>query len=486
MGKLLEGTDGCFVLMAMLQTGSEIELEVQTSAEKGRGVAKVDGFVVFVRNAVPGDRVLARIVKSRRNFAEAVSVKLLVPSPQRVEPRCRYFGVCGGCEWQNLSYEAQLKLKQHRVEDVFNHIGGFKNLEVKPTLGSEDIYFYRNKMEFSFSHRRWLTAEEIATGEELRREFALGLHVANRYDKVIDIHECWLQSELSNRIVNAVRDWALDHSVPVYQPDREEGYLRFLVVRQSTATSEVMVNLVTYEDRPEVAQSLCDELGRKVDRVTTFVNTVNRRKAQIAYGDFQRIHLGTGTISERLSDFSFRISANSFFQTNTCQAEQLCSIVREFGELQRNDVVYDLYSGAGTLSIVISAAVSKIVGIEVLATAVEDARWNADLNGITNCVFVKGDVKETFVEDRSLRDEQGEPSVLILDPPRSGIHPKLAQDLARTGPRRIVYVGCNPSTQARDLKVLCEGGYSIDILQPVDMFPHTDHIESIARLTRSS
>lgn len=470
--------------MTMFQKGTEIELEVQAAAEKGRGVAKVDGFVVFVRYAAPGDRVLARIVKTRQNFAEAESLKILHPSRQRVEPRCQYFGVCGGCRWQHLSYGAQLELKKQRVIDAFEHIGGFKKLEVRPTLGSDDDYFYRNKMEFSFSHRRWLTAKEITTGENLNRDFALGLHVPDRFDRVIDIHECWLQSDLSNQIINAARDWALTHNVPAYDPVRDEGYLRFLVVRQSRATSEVMVNLVTYEDRPELAQSLCDELTRKVDRVTTFVSTLNRRKAQVAYGDTQRVHLGTGAISERLGEFIFRVSANSFFQTNTRQAERLCSLVRELGEFERNDVVYDLYSGTGALAIVISRAVSKVVGIEAIATAVEDARWNANLNRIANCVFVTGDVKETFEEDPSLREEQGEPSVVVLDPPRSGIHPKVAQALARTGPKRIIYVSCNPGTQARDIKVLCGSGYSIDVLQPVDMFPHSDHIESVARLTR--
>lgn len=468
----------------MVQKETEIELEVQAGAEGGRCVARVDGLVVFVRNAVPGDRVLARIVKVRRNFAEAVAVRILTPSPLRVEPRCRYFGVCGGCRWQNLSYEAQVELKRRQVEESFRHIGGFRNLEVKPTLGSEDVYFYRNKMEFSFSHRRWLTAGEIASGEKLQRAFALGLHVADRYDKVIDIHECWLQSELSNRIVNATREWALAHEVSVYEPDRADGYLRFLVIRESVATAEVMVNLVTSEDRAEVAQSLCEEIGRRVDRITTFVNTVNRQRAQVAYGDFQRVHLGSGMITERLNGLFFRVSANSFFQTNTRQAERLCSIVREFGELQPNDVVYDLYSGTGTLAIVISKGVSKIVGIEAVTAAVEDARWNANANGIANCVFVSGDVKETFAEDMSLREEHGEPTVLIIDPPRSGMHPKLTHSLARTGPGRIVYVSCNPATQARDVRVLVGGGYSIDILQPVDMFPHTDHIESVVRLSR--
>lgn len=468
----------------MLEKGAEIELDIQAGAEKGRGVARVDGFVVFVRQAIPGDRVLARVVKSRKNYAEAVLLKVLAPSPQRVEPRCRYFGACGGCNWQHFSYDAQLEMKHRWVVDAFRHIGGFSSIDVKPAFGSSDVYFYRNKMEFSFSDRRWLTAQEIASGEKLEKEFALGLHVADRYDKVLDIRECWLQSELSNRILNAVRLWAVENGVPVYRADREGGYLRFLVIRQSRATGEVLVNLVTFDDRSEVAQSLSDFLEKKVGGITTFVNTVNRRKAQIAYGEEQRVHSGQGTITELLGGLTFRVSANSFFQTNTVQAERMCLTVQDFAGLKSDDIVYDLYSGTGALALFISPAVARVVGIEVVSRSVEDARWNATANGVDNCVFVEGDVKETLIDDGSVREKLGDPSVIILDPPRSGLHPKLAQALARTGPDRIVYVSCNPPTQARDIKILSEGGYSVDVLQPLDMFPHTDHVECIARLTR--
>ena len=486
-----------------LKRGDEIVLRVDDAAFEGRTIGRHEGFVVFVDGAVPGDTARVRILKSKKSYAEARLVSVEQPSPYRVAPRCRHFGPCGGCKWQHVDYRHQLKFKQQHVVDAFERIGGFASLNVLPIIGSDDTFFYRNKMEYSFSEKEWLevpppkadpeqpenpaSTQSQTCGERSRTiadrqsEIHIGLHVPQRYDKVLEITECLLQSEPSNEILNFVRSFARRENLFVYSSDANEGYLRFLVIRESKRTQETMVNLVTFEDRPETMKHLTQELLQAVPEVTTVVNTINSKKAQIAFGDREKVYAGEGIIHEKLGNLLFTISAGSFFQTNTSQAEKLYAVTRKLAILKPTDVVWDLYSGTGSIALFISDAVSRVIGVESVGAAVEDAERNAKANQITNCTFVLGDLKDRLTKDTEWIKSHQNPDVMIIDPPRSGIHPKVVEKIQEIAPSRIVYVSCNPATQARDVKMLA-GRYEMLALQPVDMFPHTYHIENVAQL----
>jgi 23S rRNA (uracil1939-C5)-methyltransferase len=460
---------------------------VDDAAFEGRTIGRHEGFVVFVEGAVPGDSVKVRILKAKKSYAEAKVVSIEQPSPHRVTPKCRHFGPCGGCKWQHVDYQLQLKFKQQHVVDAFERIGDFPSPNVLPIIGSDDAFFYRNKMEYSFSAKEWLesppmtpTTSESDIGHSTL-DIHLGLHVPQRYDKVLEITECLLQSDESNAILNFVRSFARREKLAVYLSDEDAGYLRFLVIRQGKRTNELMVNLVTFEDRPEIMNQMTQELLRAVPAVTTVVNTINSKKAQVAFGDCERVYAGEGIIHERLGDLMFTISTGSFFQTNTAQAEKLYAVARDLAALKPSDVVWDLYSGTGSIALFISDAVSRVIGVESVGASVEDAERNAKANQITNCTFVLGDLKDRLTKDTEWIKSHQKPDVMIIDPPRSGMHPKVVKEILDLAPPRIVYVSCNPATQARDVKLLA-GRYEILALQPVDMFPHTYHIENVAQL----
>jgi len=486
--------------MNELKRGDELLLEITDAAFEGKAVARHEGLVVFVEHAVPGDVVLAKLLKIKKSFAEANIVRVERPSSLRVEPRCKYFGVCGGCKWQHVEYQAQLRFKQQQVIDSFERIGGFSNLNILPIVAADDIYFYRGKMEYSFAEKQWLTSpppklEESALSHEISGEYIpsiadgpspvfLGLHVPQRYDKVLDIDECHLQSVVSNQILNFTRTFARQNHLTVYDSDRNSGYLRFLVIRESKKTREVMANLVTFEHHPEMMELYAKELKAAVGQVTTVVNTINNKKAQIAFGDTEHVYLGDGWIQEQLGSHDFSISASSFFQTNVAQAEKLYGVVKDFGDFKSTDVVFDLYSGTGSIAIFISDRVKEVVGIESVESAIGDAEQNAHSNGITNCSFLLGDLKDRLTKDTTWMSSHSKPDVLVIDPPRNGMHPKVVEEILILAPERIVYVSCNPATQARDVKMLCAETYVLTKLRPVDMFPHTFHIENVALLLR--
>lgn len=478
-----------------LERGDEIVLTVDDAAFEGRTIGRHEGFVVFVDGAVPGDAVKVRILKVKKSYAEAKVVSVEQPSPHRVTPRCQHFGPCGGCKWQHVDYPVQLRFKQQHVIDAFERIGGFSNPPVLPIIGSNDIFFYRNKMEYSFADKEWLVApppkenpehpEDSASRqskiENRRSEIHLGLHVPQRYDKVLEITECLLQSDHSNAILNFVRSYARRENLTVYSSDEDAGYLRFLVIRQSKRTNELMVNLVTFEDQPETMKHMTNELLQAVPAVTTVVNTINSRKAQIAFGDRERVYGGEGIIHERLGNLLFTISASSFFQTNTAQAEKLYAVAKDLATLKPTDIVWDLYSGTGSIALFLSDAVSRVIGVESVGASVKDAERNANENQITNCSFILGDLKDQLTKDTEWIKSHQKSDVMIIDPPRSGMHPKVVEQIAEIAPPRIVYVSCNPATQARDVKMLA-ARYETLALQPVDMFPHTYHVENVAQL----
>ncbi len=464
-----------------LKRGEQVELEVEKFADKGKSLARRNGYVVFVPWAVPGDRVRVRIAKSKKSYAEAHLEEVLEPSDLRTNPRCFYFGTCGGCRWQHVDYQAQLDAKTQSVREALVHNGGFEDVVVRPAIGSDNVYFYRNKMEFSFSTSRWLTREEIDSGRQFDTDFALGLHVPGYFDKVLDIRECHLQSERSVDLVNAVRAFVKERGWDPWDIRNHAGYLRHLVIRSGEHTGDLMVNLVTNGFDEERTAQLAGFFRAEFPDVTTFVNTINTGKAQTAFGEEIKTVYGSGVIREKIGPHIFEIAPNAFFQTNTSGAERLYDVTREFCDLHADDLVYDLYCGAGTISIFIADRVRRVIGIELIEEAVANARVNAAENGVENCEFEAGDMREAF--DPDFMGRHGRPDVLIVDPPRAGMHPKVVDRIADFGPERFVYVSCNPQTQARDLQLLSHR-YRIEAAQPVDMFPHTHHVENVVKLLR--
>lgn len=462
-----------------MKKGSILTLDIEKFADKGKSLTRLDGYVVFVPGAVPGDRVKARVYRKRKKFAEAALLEVLEPSPLRTEPKCSYFGTCGGCKWQQVNYQAQLDAKTQSVQESFQHAGGRPDATVHPAIGAEELFYYRNKMEFSFSAGRWLTPEEISSGKDFNTSFALGLHVPGNFAKVLDLHECHLQSEWSASFVNAVRAFSLQNEWTAWHPRKHTGYLRHLVIREAANTDEVMVNLVTSHHDSDRMDQFASWIKETAPQVTTFINTINSGVAQTSFGEEAHTVFGPGVIHDRIGDHTFEIASNAFFQTNTRQAETLYRIASEYADFKPDDLVYDLYSGAGTISLYVAPMVKHVVGVELVEEAVQNARKNAEANGISNVTFETGDMMKLFNEEFIAR--HGKPDVLIVDPPRAGLHPKVVRQIGDLAPERFIYISCNPHSQAKDLSYLTDT-YEVEQVQPVDLFPHTHHIESVAQL----
>lgn len=463
-----------------MHRGEELTVALESAAFEGKNIAHLDDLVIFVRGGVPGDTARICVTRIKKQFLEADFVELLSPSPDRVQAPCIHFGPCGGCKWQELSYPAQLVFKRQHVMDAFERLGGFQAIDVKPVLGAERIFYYRNKMEFSFE-RRWRLPGE-PDGEP---DWAIGLHIPERFDKVLDITACQLQSETSSAIVNFTRDFVRAKRLPIYSTKTHTGYFRNLVIRESRRTGERMVNLVTAEDRADAMRNYTEGLLSTFPSVSTVVNNITQRKSQVAVGEYEKVYHGPGFITETIGHRTYRISANSFFQTNTEQAERLYDVARSFAALSGNEVVFDLYSGTGTIALHLADQAKTVIGIESAEQSVIDARRNAEFNGVTNCEFLLGDLKDRLTKDAAWQMKYPHPDVIIVDPPRSGMHEKVATQILQLSADRIVYVSCNPATQARDLKILTgDGRYAIRACQPVDMFPHTYHIENVVLLER--
>ena len=472
-----------------MKKGEVLELEIESYAFEGKGIAKVPmeddkKFIVFVNGSYPGDKVRAQIRRKKRSYAEAIIEDVIKPSEYRTEAECDYFGTCGGCKQQNLQYEMQLKYKKEQVKDIFERIAGIEDFKLEKIIPSEKIFFYRNKMEYSFADKRWLTKDEIGKADEIEdRNFALGLHIPRIFDKVLDIHECYLQSEESNKILNFTREFFKSKSASIYSTKTHEGYLRHLVIKQASNTDDLMVNLVTSSSNKEWMEEYSTELLQTVPSITTIINNINEKKSQTAFGDYEEVYSGDGFIYDFIGDFKFRISPNSFFQTNTTQAENLYQIASEYAELKENEIVYDLYSGAGTISLFISRQTEKVFAFESVESAIRDANFNNKLNKIDNVIHIQADLNKSFLPILQTKSIP-QPDVILLDPPRSGMNPKTVNDLIKLSPSKIVYVSCNPTTQARDIKLLREAGYKLIKVRPVDMFPHTYHIETLALLIK--
>ena len=459
-----------------IKKGLQTEVKIEDIAFGGRGLARLNGLAVFVDQAVPGDRAMVRIFKKKKNYAEARVVDLIESSPFRVIAPCEYSGYCGGCKWQFLRYDQQLIYKQKHVRDSLEHIGLIKNVAVHATIPSEATFGYRNKMEFSCADRRWLLPTEL-NRSEIDREFALGLHVPGTFHKVIDTQACLLQPDLGNELLKDIRGFMRASAAPVYGLRSHRGYWRFVVLRHSVANDQWMVNLVTAHEDRETVRPLAESLVEKHPQVVSVINNVTSRKAGVAIGEIEHVLAGSNTISDKIGDFEFDISANSFFQTNTRGAEVLFDTVQRYAGLNGTETVLDLYSGTGTIPILLSGFCKSATGIEIVESAVADARKNCHINGVSNCSFMRGDIRQC------LPRIERKPDLLIIDPPRAGMHKDVVKQVLQMGVDRILYVSCNPATMARDLGMMRDL-YRLIEVQPVDMFPHTYHIEAVARLEK--
>lgn len=452
-------------------------------AAEGKAVAKVNELVIFVPYVVPGDVVDLQVKRKKNHYAEAVAVKFHEKSPLRTEPFCSHFGVCGGCKWQCLSYEEQLKYKQKQVFDNLTRIGKVELPEFRPILGSEKTRFYRNKLEFTFSNKRWLTEEEVKQDVKYDQMNAVGFHIPGAFDKVLAIDKCWLQDDISNQIRNAVRDYAYAHNFPFFDLRTQEGLLRNIMIRTSS-TGELMVVLqckVTDDEGRRKMEEILQFMADSFPQITSLMYVINN-KCNDTIGDLDvEVFKGNDHIFEEMEGLRFKVGPKSFYQTNSGQAYNLYKVAREFAGLTGNELVYDLYTGTGTIANFVARQARKVVGIEYVPEAIEDAKVNSALNGIDNTLFYAGDMKDILTND--FIAEHGRPDVIITDPPRAGMHNDVIDVILAAEPKRIVYVSCNPATQARDLQLL-DGKYKVTAVQPVDMFPHTHHVENVVQLER--
>lgn len=453
---------------------------METVAAEGKALARVDGTVLFIPFAVPGDVVDVRVVKKKKNYMEGVVMRIVKPSPDRLEPFCSHFGTCGGCKWQPLPYSMQLEAKQRQVYDQLVRIGHLQVPEISPIVPSDKTEYYRNKLEFTFSDKRWIESGEEPEGISEKGRCGLGFHVGRFFDKVLDIKHCWLQKDPSNAIRLFIKEYALENNLAFYNIREHTGFLRNMFIRTAESGDVMLIICFSYDDAP-ARKALLDAVAGKFPRISSLYYVING-KLNDSIADLDCIlYRGEDSIYEYMEGLKFRIGPKSFYQTNAAQAYKLYCIAREYASLTGGEVVYDLYTGTGTIAQFVSGKASRVIGIEYVPEAIEDARRNAAANGIENCEFFAGDMKDILTD--GFVAEHGHPDVIILDPPRAGIHPDVAKVILNAAPDRIVYVSCNPASQARDLEILCSE-YEITAVRPVDMFPHTHHVENVVAMHR--
>lgn len=452
-------------------------------AAEGKALARVNELVVFVPFAVPGDVVDLQVRRKKHSYCEAEIIRFIKYSERRVKPFCQHFGICGGCKWQNIPYDEQLRMKQKQVYDQLTRIGKVNLPEFNQILGSVKTQGYRNKLEFGCSNRRWLTQDEIASGSDFTQMNAVGFHITGAYDKILPIEKCWLMDDLQNKIRNAIRDYAYEHDIVFYDIRKQCGLLRDIMVRNSD-TGEWMVLIQFHYEKDEdeaIAKNLLQHIADGFPEITSLLY-VNNQKGNDTFNDLNiEVFKGNDYIYETMDGLTFKVGAKSFYQTNTKQAYHLYSVVRDFANLTGNELVYDLYTGTGTIANFVSRYAKRVIGIEYVPEAIEDAKINSEINNISNTLFFAGDMKDILTE--SFISGNGTPDIIITDPPRAGMHPDVVQTIIKTAPKRIVYVSCNPATQARDLSLL-DNLYEVVAVQPVDMFPHTPHVENVVLLNR--
>jgi 23S rRNA (uracil1939-C5)-methyltransferase len=457
-------------------------IEIIDTAAKGKAVGKTpDGRVVFINNVVPGDVVDVQTFRKRKSYYEGKAIRFEKYSDKRTEPECEHFGVCGGCKWQNMKYKEQLFFKQKEVTNNLLRIGHLELPDITPILGCKKTYFYRNKMEFSFSDSRWLTPEEIESNNEISSRFACGFHIPKMWDKILDIEKCYLQEDPSNEIRNSIRDFAVENDISFYNPRHQHGMLRTLMIRIAS-TGEIMVVIQFFEEHVEKREALLNFISEKFPGITSLQYIINNKGNDTIYDQDVILFKGRDYILEEMEGLQFKINAKSFYQTNSEQAYELYKIARDFADLSGNEMVYDLYTGTGTIAQFIAKKAKKVVGVESVPEAISDARENAKRNKIDNVEFFVGDLAKIFTE-KFIR-KNGKPDVIITDPPRDGMHKNVVNQILNIAPERIVYVSCNSATQARDLAMMKEA-YTIVKTRAVDMFPQTHHVENVILLERN-
>ena len=451
------------------------DVEITNIAAEGKALARVDDMVIFVKGVVPGDIVDIKVVKRSKKFCEAVPLTFKKYSAERAVPVCEHFGTCGGCVWQMLPYDKQLIYKQQQVADALTHIAKVEIPAISPILPSEKEYYYRNKLEYTFASQRWLTAEEMDVPDDQKQLEGLGFHIPGRFDKVLDIKKCHLQADPSNDIRLEAKRFAIENHLTFFDLKEQVGFLRNIIIR-STLKGELMVILVVSNDDRSLREPLMEHLCQKFPQITSMMYFVNGKRNS-DYSDLEaHLYKGSDHIIEEMGGLKFKIQAKSFYQTNSRQAYRLYSVAKDFAQLTGNEIVYDLYTGTGTIANFVAGQAKKVVGIEYIPEAIEDAKVNSQINGISNTVFYAGDMKDILTDN--FVAENGKPDVIIIDPPRAGMHPDVVKTILNAAPKRIVYVSCNPATQARDVQLL-DAAYKVLKIQPVDMFPQTHHVENV-------
>jgi 23S rRNA (uracil1939-C5)-methyltransferase len=469
--------------MTDIKKNDTLELTIESIAFGGKGIARKNNFVIFVRDALPGQTVKALIIKKKSGFAEAIITEVLQSSPDEIPAPCPYFGDCGGCRFQNLAYPAQLAMKTAQVRELYAHLAGMPDIPILSALPAPQIYAYRNKMDFSTGVSRWIMKENDPGGD---RDFAIGLHAPGRFDKILDIDACLLQDEECNALLRLVRDRVKKERIPLNDQRTYQGFLRNIIIRKGQHSGELMLNLVTRHENTNILKPLVQTVLAVFPQITSIVNNITDSKGDHSVGEREILLHGMPVIHDSLGGKNYEIAANAFFQTNTRAAEQLYGVIRDFASPKAKDVVWDFYCGTGSIALYLADAVKKVYGFELVEDAVNNAKRNALRNGVENCAFFTADLDRFLQRNPEMIAGLEKPDLAIVDPPRSGLNPKFLQQLIALRPPRIVYVSCNPATQARDIVQLSEAGYGAKKIQAVDMFPHTAHIETVALLEKET
>ncbi|MCD6337231.1 MAG: 23S rRNA (uracil(1939)-C(5))-methyltransferase RlmD [Candidatus Marinimicrobia bacterium] len=465
--------------MIEIKKNALVELTIESIAFGAKGIARINDFVIFVRDALPGQKVKALIIKKKAAFAEAIIREIIEESPDHVDAPCPYFEDCGGCKFQNLNYQKQLDIKTEQVKDVFTHLAKIPDIPILPALAAPEQYAYRNKMDFSTGVSRWkLKKNDPGTADD----FAIGLHAPGRFDKILDIDACLLQDDKRNEIFREIRNWALENNITLNNPREYIGFLRSVIIRKGEHSGEIMVNLVTRYEDENLTAPLVENITSKFPEVSSIVNNITDSKGDHSIGEREVLLFGNSVIHDSLGSLDYEISANAFFQTNTKGAEQLYNTIVDFAEFNPDMIVWDFYSGTGSISLYIANKVKQVIGFEVVKNAVENAKMNAKRNNVSHCQFFEANLDTFLQTNQELIAKLDKPDLAIVDPPRAGLNPKFVKQLIALKPPSIIYVSCNPSTQARDIALFVEAGYNVEKIQPVDMFPHTAHIETVAKL----
>ena len=470
--------------MRLIKKGTQLNLKIDSLAYGGQGVSRYNGIVIFTKNVLPGETVLVKIIKKNKNYLEAIPIETIKKSPFENKEKCMHFVDCGGCQTQNLIYEEQLNQKYNQVIDALNHITNIKSININPIIKSELIFEYRNKMEFSFSNQRWIISSEKNNKNEKSKKFALGLHPPKRFDKIVDIDNCDIQSKLSNKILQSLKKEAIKCNLEPYDIIKHKGFLRKVVIKHSKYANELMINIVTaYENQNSLAPVVKKIKSISKD-IKSIINTINKKKANVFVGEDKFLLYGQDTISEKLNEFEFKISPDSFFQPNSTQALKMYNHIKNECNLNGQQIIYDFYCGTGTISIFLAKNAKKVYGFEIIEAAIEDAYVNAKKNNVNNCEFYCGDLSKILINYKNII-KKNVCDILILDPPRAGLHSKMIKEIFTINPKKIIYASCNPTTQARDVREFINYGYIMGCIQPIDMFPHTHHIECVITLEKN-